>query len=274
MAAAALEEPPALWTAAEGGRVQDVLQLLSIGANIEERGRNGVYSPLHVAVFMGRAEVVQVLLEHGADVLAKTSGGDAPLHLAFILPRMAGRDAIIRALLLKGADVSAKNSTGRTPLHHAVFHDSIQPLKLLLYHGADISTTECGGHNALHWAVKKHNEEFVQERNRRRRNPLLPANRRGIERAVQVIQVLLEHGADVSAKIADLSATTDEGKTPEQVGYTEEVKEMLRAALIQAEEARRAMLEAFTLGQHKRLGAVSRILPLAPDVVQMIMDRV
>ncbi|KAJ1464091.1 ankyrin repeat-containing domain protein, partial [Baffinella frigidus] len=95
--------------------------LLSGGANINERGRNGVYSPLHVAVFMGRAQVVQVLLEHGADVLGKTSGGeDAPLHLAFILPRMAGRDAIIRALLLKGADVSAKNSTGRTPLHHAV----------------------------------------------------------------------------------------------------------------------------------------------------------
>ncbi|KAJ1480310.1 ankyrin repeat-containing domain protein, partial [Baffinella frigidus] len=106
--------------------------LLSSGANIEERGRNGVYSPLHVAVFMGRAQVVEILLEHGADVLAKTSGGDAPLHLAFILPRMAGRDAIIRTLLLKGADVSAKNSTGRTPLHHAVFHDSIQPLKLLL----------------------------------------------------------------------------------------------------------------------------------------------
>ena len=74
--AAALEEPPALYTAAEGGRVQDVRQLLLGGANIEERGRNGVYSPLHVAVCMGRAEVVQILLEHGADVNAKTSGGD------------------------------------------------------------------------------------------------------------------------------------------------------------------------------------------------------
>jgi hypothetical protein len=275
MAAAALEDPPALFTAAEGGRVQDVLQLLSGGANIEKRGRNGVYSPLHVAVYMGRAEVVQVLLEHGADVLGKTSGGDAPLHLAFILPRMAGREAIIRSLLLKGADASAKNSTGRTPLHQAVFQGSIEALKLLLYHGADISTTECGGNNVLHWAVEKHNVESVQERNRKIRTPLLPANPRKIEKAVQVIQMLLAHGNDVSAKIAHLSATTtDAGKTPEQVAYTEDIKEMLRSALLRAEEARRGLLEAFTLGQHERLGAASRILPLAPEVVQMIMDRV
>jgi hypothetical protein len=49
---------------------------------------------------------------------------------------------------------------------------------------------------------------------------------------------------------------------------------MLRAALLHAEGARRGLLEAFTLGQHERLGAASRILALAPDVVQMIMDRV
>ena len=274
MAAAALEDPPALFTAAEGGRVQDVRQLLLGGANIEERGRNGVYSPLHVAVFMGRTEVVQILLEHGADVLAKTSGGDAPLHLAFILPRMAGREAIIRALLLKGADVSAKNSTGRTPLHQAVFQGSIEALKLLLAHGADISTTECGGNNVLHWAVEKHNVESVQERNRKIRNPLLPANRREIEKAEKVIQMLLAHGTDVSAKIANLRATTDAGKTPKQVAYTEDITEMLRSALLRAEGARRGLLEAFTLGHHARLGAASRILPLSTEMVQMIMDRV
>jgi ankyrin repeat protein len=272
----ALEDPPALFTAAEGGRVQDVRQLLLGGANIEERGRNGVYSPLHVAVFMGRTEVVQILLEHGADVLAKThgGGGDSPLHLVFSLPRMAGREAIIRSLLRKGADASAKNSTGRTPLHHAVFQDSVEALKLLLDHGADISTTECGGNNVLHWAVEKHNVESVQERNRKIRNPLLPANRREIEKAEKVIQMLLAHGTDVSAKIANLRATTDAGKTPKQVAYTEDITEMLRSALLRAEGARRGLLEAFTLGHHARLGAASRILPLSTEMVQMIMDRV
>ena len=121
----------------------------------------------------------------------------------------------------------------------------------------------------------KHNGEFDKERNRKIRNPMLPANPRKIEKAVQVIQVLLAHGADVHTKIADLSATTtDAGKTPEQVANTDDMKEMLRSALLRAEGVRRDLLIAFTMGQHKRLGAVSRILPLAPEVVQMIMEQV
>ena len=271
---AAVLDPPALWTAAEGGRATGVLQLLSGGANIEERGRNGFYSPLHIAVYTGRAEVVQVLLEHGADVSAKTSLGDSVLHLVFVKERVAGREAIIRSLLLNGVDVCAKNKNGRTPLHQAVFQDSVEALKLLLEHGADISATECGGSNVLHWAVEKHNVEFVQERNRTLRHPLRPANRRGVAKAVEMIQILLAHGTDVHTKIADLSATTDAGKTPEQLAYTKEIKELLRSALQRHEETRRAMLEALIMGQHKRLGAASRILPLSPDVLQMIMDRV
>jgi ankyrin repeat protein len=277
MAAAALEDPPALFTAAEGGRVQDVRQLLLGGAKIEERGRNGVYSPLQIAVLKGHSWVVQILLEHGADVLAKThgGGGDSPLHLVFSLPRMAGREAIIRSLLRNVADVSAKNNTGRTPLHHAVFQDSTNVLKLLLDHGADISTKNCTGSNALHWAVEKHNVASVKEGNRNLRTPLLPANRQGIEKAEKVIQMLLAHGTDVHTKIANLSATTtDAGKTPEQVAYTKNMKEIMRSALERAEGTRLDLLTAFTLGQHKRLGAESHIRSLAPDMVQLIMNKV
>ena len=240
---------------------------------------------MHVAVFMGRAQVVEILLERGADVLGKTSGGDSPLHLACYGKRMAGRKAIIGQLLLHGADVSDRNNEngadddeagagGRTPLHIAIAYRSIQATKLLLAHGADISIKEGEGYNALHWAVQFHTSEVIQERVRRRRNPLLPANPRKIEKAEKAIQMLLAHGNDVSAKIAHLKATTDAGKTPEHVAYTDDIKEMLRAALLRAEGARRGLLEAFTLGQHERLGVASRILPLAPEVVQMIMDRV
>ena len=44
-----------------------------------------------------------------------------------------------------------------------------------------------------------------------------------------------------------LSATTAEGKNPEQVACTGDIKEMLRSALVRAEEGRRAMLEGFTM---------------------------
>jgi len=241
----------ALRSAAGDGRVQEVLQFLSDGANIDEKSGAGGYTPLQIAVFRGRADVVQVLLEHGADASVKTSSGDSVLHIACSGARKTGRGAILRSLLQEGANVQDTDKYGRTPLHRAIAYGSIQSLKLLLERGAAISVKDGEGYNALHWA----------------------AHRRGIERHAQVMQLLLAHGTDVYAKIADLSATTNTGSTPEQLAHhSAEIKGLTRSALECHRETRRAALMAFTMGQHAKLGATSRILALSPDVVQMIMD--
>jgi ankyrin repeat protein len=288
---AALE--PTLHMAVTNGRVQDVLQLIEAGANMDERNLGGGHV-LHVAVFYGHAEVVQILLEHGADASVKGDLGYTPLHIACRGKRMAGRMAIIGHLLLHGADVSVKtyengaddddddddgDAGGRTPLHTAILYSSIQVVRLLLAHGADISIKQGEGFNSLHWAVQIHAVAVIREHDRLHHKPLLPVNSCEIEKAVKVIQMLLAHRTDNHAKIAHLSAITDGGKyghpsTPEQLAYTNDIKEMLRAALLHAEEARRGLLQAFTLGQHKRLGAASHIRALDPEMVQMIMDRV
>jgi hypothetical protein len=284
---AALE--PTLHMAVTNGRVQDVLQLIEAGANMDERNGDGDHV-IHVAVSHGRTDVVQILLDHGTDVNVKGRLGNTPLHIACYGKRMAGRKAVIQQLLLNGADISAQNNVGdvhdddadagrRTPLHCAIAFSSIQVIRMLLAHGADISVKEGEGYNSLHWAVVIHTFEFIQERHRLHHNPLRPANPRKIDKAAQVIEMLLSNGTDNSAKIAHLRATTDGGEygrpsTPEQVAYTNDIKEMLRDALLHAQEARRGLLQAFTLGQHERLGAASHIRALAPEMVQMIMDRV
>ena len=243
----------ALSVAAGNGRVQEVITLLSRGAKINEKSGVGGYTPLQMAVLRGHADVVQVLLERGADASAKTSGGESVLHIACSGARKTGREAIIRSLLQEGANVQDTDKYGRTPLHIAIAYGCVQSLKLLLKRGAAISTKDGEGHNALHCA----------------------AHRRGVERRAQVMQILLDHGTDVHAKIADLSATTNAGSTPEQLAHhSAEIKGLTRSALERHRETRRCAVVAFTMGQHKRLGAASRILPLTPDVVQMIMDRV
>ena len=279
---------PMLHKAVRNGRVRDIIQLLAGGADMDVRSSLGGHV-LHVAVSNGRSDMVQFILENGVDVNVKTNRGYSPLHIACSRKRMTGRDVIIRHLLQYGADVSARTENGsggvdedaggRTPLHIAILYSSIQAVKLFLCHGADISTKEGEGYNALHWAVQIHESEFIQERRRRRRNPMLPANNRGVEKAVKVIQLLLAHGTDVSTKIAHLRATTNgclygPPLTPMQVAYPDDMKEMLQDALLRAEGSRRELLEAFTMGQHERLGVVSDILPLAAETVQMIMDRV
>ncbi|KAJ1476985.1 ankyrin repeat-containing domain protein, partial [Baffinella frigidus] len=91
----------------------EVRQLLADGADVTERGGQFNTTPLHGAAAKGDAEVVLLLLEHGADSSATHSSGGAwtPLHYAAI----QCRDDVARLLLDNGAEVSARDIHGRSP---------------------------------------------------------------------------------------------------------------------------------------------------------------
>ena len=74
-----------------------MLHLQLVVAHINEPGGTGNLAPLHFAVLKGRAQLVQILLEHKADVSVKFILGDSLQN--------SWREAIIRPLLLKRADV-------------------------------------------------------------------------------------------------------------------------------------------------------------------------
>jgi hypothetical protein len=322
-------DPPALWTAAEGGHVKDVLQLLSIDVAINEIGirrqtwKSEGYTPLHVAVYMGHVEVVQILLENGADVSLKTtfvqgtrsfySYGHSALYLACAGDESTAQEAIILALIKHGADLHAEDEKGFRPLSKAILHRSITAIKLLLKHGADISLPHDDGLNAIHWAIQRHNDLAGGEKMRilfagQHLHYGTPDPWAGqpvhipplSEKAKEVVRTLLTQSTDVFEMIDALgcekliiSDTPPSGiltrrakarlrrqrrhglnDPPDQYTGNEDIKEMLRDALLHAQEARRGLLQAFTLGQHKRLGAASHIRALDPEMVQMIMDRV
>ena len=294
-----LTHPPVVMTAAPeplmirmNGIEQDVMQLIERGVHLDVI--NGIGSRiLYIAICHGRPEVVKVLIENGANVNDKTRAGFTPLHLACNGWRRRGRMSIIRQLIQHGADVNARTNVntpepdiesdieagGRTPLHNAVLYGNIQAIRMLLRHGADISIGEGEGFNSLHWAIEGHNRTFRSGRS---------SDRRGFGKAVKIIQILLAHGT-VYDRVDYLNATagyspmkavlvdglwTEQPNTTENAAHDPFMKEMLRAALVQAHEERRAMLDAFTMGQHKRLGAASYISHLDPEVVQMVLDRV
>ncbi len=70
-------------------------------------------SALSWACRNGNLEVVQVLIEAGADVESVSYGGFRPLHHASNFQR----DAIVAHLVECGADVSATDEAGNTALH-------------------------------------------------------------------------------------------------------------------------------------------------------------
>ena len=72
---------------------------------------------LHLAILAKRADLVQLLLDKGADANGKDADNRTPLHCA--LSMRCGLD-IVQALLDKGADVNAKNNHNKLPVEVAV----------------------------------------------------------------------------------------------------------------------------------------------------------
>ena len=88
------------------------------------------WTPLHLAAWFGRSEVVRVLLDSKADVDATYDNGWTPLHLA----ARQGHSEVVRVLLDAGADDNATDDNGRTPLHLAVEHNASETERVLLDH--------------------------------------------------------------------------------------------------------------------------------------------
>ena len=87
---------------------------------------------IHSAAFRGNIEAIKQHIAAGTDVEVK--GGlfkGTPLHLA----AYGGRKEIVELLIDKGADVNAKSDDGRTPLDRAIAFEQTETADLLRKHG-------------------------------------------------------------------------------------------------------------------------------------------
>jgi ankyrin repeat protein len=134
--AAARTQPPDALEAAATGDAARLRELLAADrdAVLAARTWEG-FDAIGLAAFLGGAEAVGVLLEHGADPDGDPANpfGVRPVHAA-----AAHRDAAAMRLLLDaGADANATQQGGATPLDAARHHGDEEIVRLLLDHGAD-----------------------------------------------------------------------------------------------------------------------------------------
>ncbi|KAL8649382.1 MAG: hypothetical protein Q9226_005596 [Calogaya cf. arnoldii] len=151
------------------------------GANVNAKGADGK-APLHLAAMQGNPDIVQLLIDHGADINIATSlrgddmerkynGQRTPLHWACD----RGHESCVRLLIKHGAEVNANNYSNRTPLLDALTGSHVSISKFLLENGASVKAHDDDGWTPLHQAATSSN-------------------------AVDVINLLLDKGAEIEAK--------------------------------------------------------------------------
>jgi ankyrin repeat protein len=141
-----------LHIAARNGNDKLVALLLKSKANPNARNRVGD-SPLMLAAYNGKAEVVNALLAGGAQV---NIDGWTPLHYAVF----AEQPEMVSLLLSKGAKVDAPAPNQQTPLMLAAKNGNVVIAKLLLNAKADVSLKDQYGETAL--AQKDNNGDVAR----------------------------------------------------------------------------------------------------------------
>ena len=102
----------------------------------EHRDKKG-FTPLILAATAGHEKVVEILLDHHADIEAQSERTkDTPLSLAC----SGGRYEVVEALLRRNANKEHRNVSDYTPLSLAASGGYVNIIKLLLAHGAEINS--------------------------------------------------------------------------------------------------------------------------------------
>ena len=147
-----------LMLAAHFGHTETVRALLCMPEVDVNHSNNSGSTSLHRAVSQKHSDVVEVLIDAGADIDAK-EGGCTPLHWACAEPELE----IVLMLVKAGADVCEVDNKSNTCLIIAADHGHTETVRYLVgLREVDVNHRNLLGHTALHYARKKQHTDVEQ----------------------------------------------------------------------------------------------------------------
>ncbi|XP_020711715.2 rabankyrin-5 isoform X2 [Athalia rosae] len=255
--------------------------LIRAGADINQRNEKGL-TLLHQAIFKEDSATAIFLLENGADMNARTLDGETPLQLC-VHCRLG---EVVEALCRRGVDTSVG-----CPLWDALDSQQDDTASVLVAHGADTDCWAPGPEGCqqtlLHKAIDENKEAIAQflirsgcdlnsprrpgkegsggEESKDNCSPLHLCCQWGLE---QVVQTLVEHGANVNSRDA-------EDKTPVHVAIQNHHAQIICLLLchphidlsLRDKRGLSPFATALTVRNHKAAQVILERLPTAAEQV-------
>ena len=211
---------------------------------------------LILAAQLGHEDVVDYLLNHGADPKLANPQGDTPLSVA----AEQGQDKIVAMLLAKGVDpnegqrsapsytagavIGIKPEERNSPLSKAAQGGYEKTVKVLLEKGADPNVPGFAGKTALFWAVERGYLQVANLLLDHRADPdirstagLTPLMEAAKSGRVDLVRSLVAHHADLDAREGDdglpgtLDVSAGTGMTPLMMAVVGGHRDVVRVLL-------------------------------------------
>ncbi len=153
------EAADTLSSAVKRDDIAAMIDLLDRGHSLDRKVEAG-YTPLMIATGLGNSQLVQLLLDRGADVhILDTNMGASALHKA----AQSGVIDVAKLLIEHGAFVDLQSPTlGHTPLIDAVWHKRTAMVRYLLAQGARTELKTHYGATALEFAHRDQLTEIAR----------------------------------------------------------------------------------------------------------------
>jgi len=114
------------------------------------------------AISQGEVDQIKQLVEQGASLKYLDEWRRTPLIWATIRSGLNNKE-VVEVLLDLGADINAQNNNGMTALMEAILHDNVEAAKILIERGADIHLTNRHGSTAVTFSRNRKLFRFVEE---------------------------------------------------------------------------------------------------------------
>ncbi len=186
--------------------VEKVKELSKFGVDVNCRDIDGTLTPLMRAAQFPDTSIAKILLDHGANIHAKTTRNR---NTALQIAVSAGQEDMAKFLIERDADVLSKNRVGSEVIRIAKYM-STEFLDLLLDNGADINNADNWNVTLLHIVSGSSNNGKciqhliergavldVKDISRRGYSPLICAV---YSQLSENVKVLLDNGVNISIK--------------------------------------------------------------------------